>query len=293
MRYLFNYCWRKWWSCSLVFFTIVACNRTTNPEHIVNENYTTSNNSIKFVGEIQLNENDGYIFNNDNIELSEELQHNGNNDNSNGPMNNINITRIILPNNDGGREIIELNDDSGSYTYNFGQNRIYINYFKRNVKFDPIFMYQNAYDPDFFESLDRGINKEIIDFPHWYFNDNMRKQVINNVIIVDSFKFYAQEHTSQLLYRTLFISTENYNITLAINIPAENIKELYDMIVSEVPEYFIIDLNARHPDFIVMWRSSDSIVDFGNELINENHKSITATDWYRETERLINGLSIE
>jgi hypothetical protein len=204
------------------------------------------------------------------------------------PMNSINISKIILTDLLGNNEEFELNSDIGHYSKNFGKNQIIINYFRRDIEFDSLFMYEHGYDPSFFLEIDKGINDGISEFSHWYFHDNIRKQIINNIILVDSFSFCVNDGGTQLLDRSIFFSTKDHNIMINIFIASEDIlKEIYNRIVFEAPEYFTIDFNRP------WWKDSNSVVDFGTNLINGNHKSKSVIEWYIETDRILQSLKIE
>ena len=212
----------------------------------------------------------------------------------NNPMNNLDISKIILKNNLGNDVIFKLNNDSGSHSYNFGMNKVGINYFKRDTYFDSAFLYEYGYDLDFFNSLDKGINDGISEFPHWYFHNNIRKEIINNIVLVDAFSFCGADDSIKKLARSIFITTNNYNIILVIRVTSDDeIKNIYNNIIFESPEYFIINFDTPYKEFAIMWNDINSIINFGNDLINLNHRSESATEWYNETENILRNLQIE
>ena len=214
--------------------------------------------------------------------------------NLNYPMNDFYTSKIILSTILKNNIILELTNNYGSFHFDNGINEISVIYFRRNMEFDRLLMYDHNYDPNFFYSLDQGINNNILFFPHWNFHDNIRKNELNGIIFIDSFRFCAHEDTNQQLTRSIFFSTNNFNITIRIGIAEEKtLKEIFNYVINETPEYFSIDLETSSPNFIIRWKDGDSIVNFGSDLINGIHNSETAIDWYLKTEEILNSLYIE
>jgi hypothetical protein len=219
------------------------------------------------------------------IQINEET--NIKNIKDNEPMNIIESTELFLPKIDEKDIIIQIKDDYGHITFDYGVNTIGVTYFSRQKTFDGILMYDYSYDPDFFIRLDREIGDNHITFSEWYFNMNMRKRKNNNIVCVDSFCFSSYEFSDRKLARSIFISTLNYNIEISIVLSSRKKNlEIYDLIISEAPEYFIVDPNANQ-GLNIMWNTADSIEKFGVDLINGSNRSTTATEWYLETERLL------
>ena len=199
------------------------------------------------------------------------------------PMNKYNFTELTIQN-----ENIILNGDFGKYNFNYGDNMIYIGYFNREKEFDRIFNYQHHYDPELFETLENDIQNEKTEFSHWFFYNNMRKKIINNIIVIEGFRFSEYEDSDQQLTRALFFSSANYNIVIQISLDYEVRRKYFDLIIHEVPEYFTIGwTNSFH------WKNIESLLKFGSDLLNGINGSKIAMEWYIETEELIEGLSIK
>jgi len=207
-------------------------------------------------------------------------------------MNNANALRILLPNNKGGNEEIYLENDFGNYAYDYNMNRVAVSYFNRDIKFDSLFRYNNSYDIDFFSSLNHGIYNNITTFSHWYFHNNIRKNVRNDIVTVDSFRFCVIEEHDQRLNRTLFISFSNYDIIIYLYVTMDKVDEIYSRIAAEAPDYFDIDLNESNPEYVIRWNTLDSIINFGTDLLNGNNRSKSVIEWYNETEEILRGLRI-
>jgi hypothetical protein len=148
------------------------------------------------------------------------------------------------------------------------------------------------------ENIENGTN----DFPAIDFNkNNGRKNIKNNVIFVDSFVFSAHEVENQQLSRSIFFSTNNYNIQITMFVPDD---ELIKRAVEESPKYFRIRTGSEDIEYneenkekgVPIWdyyREIEATEQFGIDLIEGNHPSKLVNAWFLETEEILNGLKIE
>jgi hypothetical protein len=199
-------------------------------------------------------------------------------------MNKIEAVAVILKEFNGNLVELKLNNDEGTYRYNYGINIVTINYWKKTAEFDARYQYDNRYYPDEYTQMENNIENGINDFNSVFFNQNIAKNEINDIIFVDSFCFAVFEAESIFLSRRIYLSTGNYNIRITI----QGQNELNNKIIEEVPNYFRIGTAG-----LPAWNSRESRISFGNDLIDGIHSSETANIWYLETEEIINGIIIK
>jgi hypothetical protein len=189
-----------------------------------------------------------------------------------------NLENKIIFNIDNKIEYVMLIGKTGNLFFNYGMNTITINYYKKNEQY--VFPHENHL-LDKLKEIEENNGKI---FPLIYFNTNMRKNIINNIIFIDSFVFSPWDSGTKQLCRVIYIITKNYNIVIEIQANDYNVVK---MVIQESPEYFITQYN------IISWKDFTTIETFGNDLLNNNHQSKTVKDWYEETEYILNGLKME
>lgn len=205
------------------------------------------------------------------------------------PMNKINLNEIIIPNKTGRGNIIKITGDFKEYEYFYGLSKVSIECFKKNANLDEDFTDLQRYFPNYYSLMEINLYRNIDDFPYDGFYSHKRRNYRNDILFVDSFCFSAHDAYDMYLQRHIFSSTNDYNIKIAIYIPIYGRGELNlrKILVSEAPEYF----SEEYGD--IGWDYNNNAVErFGNDLLNQNNNSSTATKWFRETEEIINGLYI-
>jgi hypothetical protein len=216
-------------------------------------------------------------------------------------MNKIDIHELVIPNKSGEDNIIRISGRDGYFTYNYGINKVFVGFYNRTEEFDSDFMYDNMYYPNLYSLMDVNIYNDIEEFPIIYFNRNRRKNHKNGILFVDSFGFAAHDVSDKGLTRYIFFSTNNYNIKVSIFIPYEQRQDIYNKILSEVPGYFKVRIGDREYNYnnsngnegeIIWDYRNDTIEKFGEDLIKQKNGSITAIEWYQETEEILNRLFI-
>ena len=223
-------------------------------------------------------------------------------DQSSIAMNKIDLKKISILDKNGQRRLIEVTGEHSKFILEYGMNIVQINYYRKDYEFDSDFMYDYIYYPNFYFLMDICAEKKINNFPVIFFNQNRRINNKNGITFVDSFCFGAFENEDQRLMRMLFFSTNNYNIDIWISVVDENRKRIFDQILSDTPNYFLIrdrdqvyEYNEQNKEKgSVIWDYHNNAIErFGDDLINNMHNSKTANKWFAETEDILAGLTIE
>ena len=216
-------------------------------------------------------------------------------------MNEINDPVIILPNKEGENYRFILDGEYGRFSYEYGMNRIVISYFRKGIVFDDDFNLLNDYCKERFLEIETSIANQFDIFPNYRgFNDKRRKNIKNNVVFFDSFRFTEFTLREQRLARDIFFTTNDYNIRIKMSLP----DEIMNIVMREAPNYFEIVENPEELyatiitwDFseeniekgYIFWRS-EAPEQFGTDLLNNTNQSETAIAWFKETEEILNGL---
>jgi len=203
-------------------------------------------------------------------------------------LNNINISEIILPNDDNTYTILELTENDGNYQYRYMNNDITVIYYKRDgiSKIDEFYSKLNIERIISFENL---YNKNSEDFPYITWHQNIRFNSIANVQYVDSFIFLA--HDEKQLARILYTSTNNYLVMIRIAVPVPELMfDIYYDIYQDANNYFVPYDDPHNNENIkskniMMWdHENDGMQRFGDDLINGINESETAALWFANTE---------
>jgi hypothetical protein len=216
-------------------------------------------------------------------------------------MNKINIQELIMPNESGEDNIITISGKDGNFAYDYGINKVFVEFYNRTEEFDRDFMYDHMYYPNIYSLMEVNMYNGLEEFPSIYFNRNRRKNHKNGILFVDSFCFSADDAGDKELIRFIHFSTNTYNIQVQIFIPYKQKEDMYDKILSEVPEYFKVRIEDREYNYnnpngsegeIIWDYRNNAIVNFGEDLMNQKNGSVTAVEWYHETEEILNRLFI-
>ena len=232
----------------------------------------------------------GLFFFLNSIIAKENILTNQNKDNDkkniNIPMNNTNIKKILFKNINLFEEII-IEGIKKDFTFIYKNNIVTITFYGKNNIFD------NPYDKHFMESID-GLENCIQDgnenFPIIYFNTNMRKNMKNDIIFIDSFVFSAWDNVDKWLRRIIYFSTNNYNVSIEIRLRDNNIQEnigIIKKIIEDDPQYFSSN------DDNIFWTNGNSLIKFGENILNGTHQSEIVKSWYNDTEYILNGIYIK
>jgi len=202
-------------------------------------------------------------------------------------LNNINISEIILPNDEGNNIELLLSNDY-EYRYRYKNNDITLLIYKKDgiSEIDEFYSKLNIERIISFENL---YNRNSEDFPYITWHQNMRFNNIADVQYVDSFIFFA--HDEKQLARLIYTSTSNYLIMIRIAAPVpELMYDVYFDIYQEVKDYFVPYEDPYSNEIIkskniMMWdRENDGMLRFGDDLINGLNESETARLWFANTE---------
>jgi hypothetical protein len=220
------------------------------------------------------------------------------------PMNIIDIEYLILANIDGNNKF-RIVDKYGSYSCEYGMNKIYISFYNRNEDFDEDFQYDKFYDSDDYREMELCIDNNANVFPSIYFSTNHRKNIKNNITFVDAFMFSAYESQDQEIWRVIYFTTNNYDINIIMRIPGSSYgNDIIKKIMAEAAQYFLLyknnikyDYNGEDPATkgnMVLWDYENNATErFGEDIINNKNPSKTLTQWYNETEKILEGLRLE
>jgi hypothetical protein len=212
----------------------------------------------------------------------------------NTSLNNITISEIYLPKDDGTCTTLELSNTMGNYNYKFEDQEIYILYFYKNNTF-----YDSPYSTfhDYFRLFEQYNSGIINEMPRIAPLQNTRFNIINNYKFVDAFIFLADEFINKQLTRIVYLMTNNYYIRIRITINLYNDMErekLFEKIYEEVPQYFNLVsyeslFNGRE---IIIW-DKDGVIRFENDLLTGQNKSTIANTWFLETEKFLNNIQFK
>jgi len=204
-------------------------------------------------------------------------------------LNNIIISEILLPKDDGYYFTLPLLKTRSSNTYEYIYQNIIINilyYYKGNIDYSEPYAIPNVSYFKYFEDFHNGLITEI---PNIVWHQIERLNVFNGFKYGDSFIFLAHEYSSMQLTRLLYLSTKNYYIRIRITTNDNARMLLFDNIYLEAPQYF--ELYSDPYDGgreIAVWENEDSMLRFGNGLINGENNSYTANNWYLKSEEILN-----
>jgi hypothetical protein len=211
----------------------------------------------------------------------------------NNSLNNIIISKIILPKDDGNFITLKLSDNKGYFDYQFDDLEIYILYYNKD---NPT--YDDAYDESnisYFQFFEQYNNRIIDEIPEIVWHHNIRFSVINGFKYVDSFMFAVHDFLDKQLTRLVYLSTKNYYIRIRItnnfyNAPEREI--LFDQIYQEVPQYFKIFSSEAiilgRKDVVIWDFDNNGILRFSNDLINGQNKSKITNSWFVKSEEILN-----
>ena len=223
------------------------------------------------------------------------------------PMNRIDNPIITLRNRAGEDHQFILDSEYGRFAYKYGMNRLYINFFRKDVIFDDAFNIFNDYWKDRFFEMETSIAHQFDIFPIYSHSQrNIRKNIKNGITFIDSFIFAMSVLEDQRLVRDIFLTTHNYNIRITIFIPSDSEQEILffnetmNRIMNEAPHYFRINIPTEdaHSSPVILYFTEENIgkgdiiwddfIQFGEGLINGTNLSETTKVWFNETEEIIN-----
>ena len=213
-------------------------------------------------------------------------------------MNKLRAMALIFEDFYGNPGNISLNENEGSYKYDYGLNTVTVDYWKKAMGFDADYQFNNRYYPDEYKQMEIKIETGVNDFNSIYFNQNIRRNKINDIVFVDSFCFSVFESESIFLSRRIYFSTNNYNIRITIL----GLTGLSNNMIEEAPHYFRIrspgqddvEYNAetKETGWAVWDYKNNAIQLFGDDLIAGRHESKTVNDWFIETEKILAGIKV-
>ena len=212
-------------------------------------------------------------------------------------MNKIDLKNINVIDDKNEENVNKIADNYGRLFYRYGMNLLSIEYFNKNAGFDVDDSIYQMYQRNVVNiSLlyDIYLYKNIRDnLPSFSSDTHIRENNMNGIKFIDSFYFSEgisyELGYSLALHRIIYISTNNYYIKINIqNIIIGRENHIMNQIISETPHYFSLG------ELVTTWNKDNNGIEmFGNDLINGEHLSVTATNWYNETERILNGIRIE
>jgi len=228
---------------------------------------------------ISINDNNFNLYTLDDNDIYED----------NSFLNNIIISEILLPKDDGYYFTLPLLKTRSSNTYEYIYQNIIINilyYYKGNIDYSEPYAIPNVSYFKYFEDFHNGLITEI---PNIVWHQNERLNVFNGFKYGDSFIFLAHEYSGMQLTRLLYLSTKNYYIRIRITTNDNARMLLFDNIYLEAPQYFKLYLDPYDGWIeIAVWENEDSMLRFGNDLINGENNSYTANNWYFKSEEILN-----
>jgi len=215
----------------------------------------------------------------------------------NNSLNNINISKILLPKEDGNSFIFALSSsgDAQEFEYKYKDFDIFVLYYnKHNFNdWDDIIDVTNI---GYFKTFERYNNGLIAEIPSVSWFHNIRLNTFNGYKYADSFMFLTHEPSDMQLTRVLFLTTNNYYIKIMISkdFYRENARMiLFKNIYKETPQYFKIIKYFRIKEDIVVWDNDNAQLRFAEDLITGKNNSSTANLWYMKTEEILNKIKYE
>jgi hypothetical protein len=215
----------------------------------------------------------------------------------NNSLNNINISRILLPKEDGSSFIFKLSSagKAQEFEYKYEGFDIFILYYnKHNFKdWDDIIDVTNIGYFKTFEQYNSGLIAEIPSIS-WF--HNIRLNTLNGYKYADSFMFLTHEPSDMQLTRVLFLTTNNYYIKIMISKDFYREKArfiLFKNIYKETPQYFKIIKYFRTKEDTIVWDDNNGKLRFADDLIAGKNKSKTANLWYQKTKKILNRIKYE
>ena len=217
------------------------------------------------------------------------------------PMNKTDVEYVVLEN-IGQDARFKLEGESGYFSCEYGMSSIGISYYSRDGEFDRDFQYFNTYDVNVFRAMEYFVNNDISGIPNMNdWSTHKVKRMENGITLVDSFIFTAYEIQSIQIWRKIYFTTDNYDITISMGIDDRTDDSLVRQIITESPQYFVHSDGTpyngedikEHP---VQWGTSGrgiTVTKFGDDLRGGTHPSRTLNRWYAETEEVLSGLHIE
>jgi hypothetical protein len=215
-------------------------------------------------------------------------------------MNKIDALEVVFREPNGSTGRIDLVNNEGTYRYEYGINIVTIDYWNKTAEFDARYRYDNRYYPDEYMNMEINLENRTSNFRSIFFNQNITKNEMNDIVFIDSFCFSVFEAESIFLSRRIYLSTNNFNIRITI----QGKRELINRIVEETPNYFKIRTAGGNNDIEYndetkemgwpVWDyRNDATNRFGNDLLGGRHHSETVNIWYSETEEIMNGIGIK
>jgi len=206
---------------------------------------------------------------------------------NNNSLNNISISKILLPKDNNSTFTLTLSKSSGIYTYRYENIEISIIYYNKNN------VYKLNDEPytishiKIFEQYNSGLINEMSGFA-W--NQNIRLNNYNGFKYGDSFIFSAHDFVYKQLRRMLYLSTNNFYIGIVIEpYSTDHQKEIFNAIYREAPQYFEkITMGEMRQEFITWDFKNKGAIKFGNDLLTGSNNSNTANLWYNKSEEIIN-----
>jgi len=217
--------------------------------------------------------------------------------NQNISMNDIDITSLTFIHPNGSLNEILFIDNDGNYRFVYGINTVIVNFWNKNIEFDRNYQWLHNYYPNEFIEMENNIFNGTNDFPNIFFNTNIRKNEINDIIFIDSFLFSAFEAEDIGLIYIFKYNTNKYNIRIQLF----SNRELVNLFIKEAPKYFKIRTSDGDIEFSdevkdigrPVWDFRNNAIEmFGNDLLNGIHDSKIVNDWFKETEEILNGIII-
>jgi len=214
------------------------------------------------------------------------------------PMNAIDIEYLFFEN-FGKDNRFRIEGNEGAFFGSYGLNEIRIFFMGRHEYFGKNYRFQYE-----FRRIEYAItnNSRQIPVPGWSWASHGIKNVKNGITFVDSFVFAVAEAQSQRIERSIFFTTNNYDIRISIALPGDSLSnEMIRQIMNEAPKYFSVnwerEFDGEDPrEYNIVWllgRENNTLSAFGNNLRNGVHQSQMLNYWYAETGRLLNRLRIK
>jgi hypothetical protein len=167
--------------------------------------------------------------------------------------------------------------DTSSFYY--GKSIISIYSFKRGLEED------SETSTSTFEEIEKSVLENPDNIKSYFFNDQIKKIVLNNKTWVDSVEVSAFDVSDRRIIRVILSSTDDYFFTVCIS-PQEKYESL---IFSETPNYFLKQDNGS-----IIWdyKNKKSKL-FAKNIVSGNLESNLGNEWYKESTEIMNTLKIE
>ena len=215
------------------------------------------------------------------------------------PMNRVDTQYLVMESIIGNNKF-RIGGKYGHYFFEYGMSTVKISFFSRDKIFDDDFLFMNRYNPQTYRTMEYFVNHRIETLPWIDFTHHRRKNIKNDIRIVDAFMFTAHSIDIFFINRIIYFTTINYDIRIRIEIPDRNFDNLlFRQIIQESPQYFLLSDGAEYKgedprEYHIIWNIHNNGLDrFAEDLINGIHPSTTFNQWFKETERLLEGLRIE